>query len=881
MFPAKTARRALLLVALALAGDAAAATRARVVLPDDVVPAAYRIELAPDAQAGRFTASVEIDLQVRRATRRIVLNAADLAIDAVTVDGAAKAPAVRLDERRETASFLLDHALAPGAHTLRIAYHGKVFDEPQALFRLRYATPEGERTALFTQFEDTDARRFVPCWDEPAAKATFELAATVPAALMAVGNMPVAATEELPGGLKRVRFAPTPRMSSYLLFFGLGDFERVHRAVDGIDVGVIVKRGDTASAGYALDAAAAILPYYDDWFGVKYPLPKMDMIAGAGASLGFGAMENWGALFYFEHDLLVDPRLSTEADRQRVFAVVAHEMAHQWFGDLVTMAWWDDLWLNEGFATWMESKAAERVHPEWRPWLQTLPDRQASMGNDARTGTHPLVMDIPDVTNTGGAFDSITYGKGAQVIRTLEATMGDDAFRDGMRRYMREHAFGNAVTDDLWAALDAGAATPIGPVARDLTRQPGVPLVEERGADCIAGRTHVRLAQSQFATDRDPQGPRRWHLPVRLATLGGGSAQAVITGAATQEVTVDGCGPLVINAGQTAYFRTRYTAAGLAALTEAFARLPSDDQLGLLGDTEALALDGRLPMGALLDLLARLPATADPVVAQTLVDQLADLDRLHDGLASQPAFRAWARAVLAPFMARVGWQARPGEDGNEALLRADLVETLGTFGDAEVVAQIDARFARFVADPASLETPLRHAVLRVAAIRADDATWSTLHALARDSKTFLEGEELYELLTIAREPALVARALELAASGEPPVTTVATMLRAGARRRPAQVLDFLSAHWDRLGPVLGPGTEREVVRRFFVQGDDLRLVAMIDAFAQRHASSMSRASLDKAEAVVRYRAAVRAKRLPEGDEWVLAQRETARRVRVD
>ena len=872
MTSAKNASAALLVAAaLAAASPAHAATPRRVVLPDDVVPAAYRLAIEPDAQASGFAGSVEIDVQVRRATRRIVLNSADLVIDQASLAGEAKAPVVRLDAKRETASFAFDHPIAPGAHTLKIAYHGKVFADPQALFRLQYATSAGQETALFTQFEDSDARRFLPCWDEPAAKATFELSATVPTGRMAVGNMPVAASEDLGGGRTRVRFAPTPRMSSYLLFFALGDFERVHREVDGVDLGIVVKRGDGARAAYALDAAAALLPFFDDWFGVRYPLPKMDMLAGAGASPGFGAMENWGALFYFERDLLVDPRISTEADRQRVFAVVAHEMAHQWFGDLVTMAWWDDLWLNEGFATWMETKAAERIHPEWQAWLQALPDKQSSMGHDARTGTHPLVMDIPDITTASGAFDSITYGKGAQVIRTLESTLGEEAFRDGIRRYMKRHAYGNTVTDDLWAALDDGAAAPIGPIARDLTRQPGVPLVEERDARCVDGRTRVTLAQSQFAIDLDPRGPRTWHVPVRVAVLGGGSAQAVVAGPAPQVLTVAGCGPVVVNAGQTAYFRTRYTEAGLAELAANFARLAPEDQLGLLNDTGALALDGRLPMAALLELMARVPASADPIVAQALVDQLAELDQLHHDLPSRGAFRAFARALLAPVFARLGWQPRAGESANEALLRDGLVEALGSFDDPAVAAEVDARFARFVADPASLDTALRNGVLRVAAIHATPQTWETLHGLARDAPTFLEREELYQLLAIARDAALVDRALAVSVSGEPPLTTVPPMLRSAAERRPRQVLRYVSQHWAAVDKLLGTDSARDIVRRFFEEGDEAALVQEMDAFAKRRVPSLTRASLDKAEAVVRYRAVVRAKRVPEMDAWVAAR----------
>jgi aminopeptidase N len=479
-------------------------------------------------------------VQVRRRTDRIVLDSAELAIASASLDAETDAPRIALDAERQRATFTFAHPLAPGRHTLKIVYSGKINDQASGLFKLQYATPQGQATSLFTMFEDSDARRFVPSWDEPARRATFDLTVTVPADLMAVGNMPIASTEPLPGNLKRVRFATTPKMSTYLLFFGLGDFERVHRDVAGVDVGVIVKRGDTAQAAYALDAAARILPYYNDWFGTPYPLPKLDMVAGAGGSVTFGAMENWGAIFYFERDLLIDTKLATEEDKHRVFETVAHEVAHQWFGDLVTMAWWDDLWLNEGFASWMEVKATQELHPEWQGWPREAARKQHAMDIDARRGTHPVIMHIDDVSQTEGAFDTITYSKGSQVVRTLEATMGDDAFRDGVRRYIAAHAYGNTVTDDLWQSLDAHAARPVRAIARDLTLQPGVPMIVEHDARCVAGRTEVTLSQDQFTVGS----PRvaRWHAPVTLAVLGGGSARAVITGPTPQRVTVPGCG---------------------------------------------------------------------------------------------------------------------------------------------------------------------------------------------------------------------------------------------------------------------------------------------------------------------------------------------------
>ena len=854
------------LASLCLTATAESANR--MILPDDVVPDAYRIAITPHAAGTAFDGRVEIDVQVRRRTDRIVLDSAELAIASASLDTGADAPRIALDAERQRATFTFSHAIPPGRHTLKIAYSGKINDQASGLFRLQYATPRGQATSLFTMFEDSDARRFVPSWDEPARRATFDLTVTVPAELMAVGNMPIASTEPLPGDLKRVRFATTPKMSTYLLFFGLGDFERVHRDVAGVDVGVIVKRGDTAQAAYALDAAARILPYYNDWFGTPYPLPKLDMVAGAGGSVTFGAMENWGAIFYFERDLLIDAKLATEEDKHRVFETIAHEVAHQWFGDLVTMAWWDDLWLNEGFASWMEVKAAQELHPEWQGWPRESASRQHAMDIDAQRGTHPVIMHIDDVTQTEGAFDTITYSKGQQVVRTLESTMGDDAFRDGVRRYIAAHAYGNTVTDDLWQSLDAHSARPVRAIARDLTLQPGVPMLVEHDARCVAGDTEVTLSQDQFTVGS----PRvaRWHAPVTLAVLGGGNARAVVTGPAPQRVTVPGCGPLVIDAGQSSYLRVRYSDAGFATLTQRFADLDVGDQLGLMDDAQALAYAGKLPMSAWLQLLSQVPAQADPLVVGVLVNQLDDLDRLHDGLPSRPAFRAFARSLLNPFLARVGWQTAAGEASQVATLRGDLIEALGTFDDSVVVAEAQRRFRRYLAEPASLDGDLRAAVLDVSAIQADAATWDTLHAMAKAAPP-LEQSELYVLLGKVRDPALAQRALALAVSGELPVTIAGNLLRSIGTAHPATTLAFIATHWPQVEPLFGEGAAATIAARFFDTGADRAMLPTLDAFVTAHVPAATRNRIVKNAALIGYRATVREQRVPQADQWIAAR----------
>jgi aminopeptidase N len=592
------------------------------------------------------------------------------------------------------------------------------------------------------------------------------------------------------------------------------------------------------------------------------------MVAGAGGSVTFGAMENWGAIFYFERDLLIDDKLASEEDRHRVFETVAHEVAHQWFGDLVTMAWWDDLWLNEGFATWMEVKATQELHPEWAGWPQMAAHKQQAMDIDARQGTHPVIMRIDDVTQTEGAFDTITYAKGSQVVRTLEAWMGDAAFRDGVRRYIAAHAYGNTVTDDLWRSLDAHAARPVRAIARDLTLQAGVPLVVERDARCVAGHTEATLSQQQFRIDAPPVA--RWHAPVKLAVLGGGQARAVIVGPAPQHVTVPGCGPLVINAGQGSYLRVRYSDAGLAALTQRFAQLSVDDRLGLLADTQALALAGQLPMGAWLDLLRQVPAQQDPLVTRMLVDQLTDLDNLFANRPTRPAFRQFARSLLAPILAHVGWPGTDGASGDVATLRVELIVALGTFDDDAVVAEADRRFKAFLADPASLQGDAREAVLTVIAIRADAHDWDALHALAQSATSELEKAKYYEWLGYVHDDAQARRALVLAVSGEPPATIAGRLLHSLGITHPALTLDFVSDHWPAVEPLFGEGAGASIAARFFDTGAERAMLPRLDAFVAAHVPAATRQRIVKNAALIRYRAGVREQRLPPAEQWIAA-----------
>ncbi|MEK0082609.1 M1 family metallopeptidase [Benzoatithermus flavus] len=859
-------------VVLPIVGTAAAETTPGG-LPAGVTPTHYAIALDVDPAAPTFRGATRIDVTVAAPTDRVVLNAKELTIGRAVVVGRESDPArVVVDEKAETATLLFDRPLPAGRSTLAIDYDGKVSESAAGLFVTPYQTPQGTARMLTTQFEAADARRVFPGWDEPAVKATFDLTATIPAGLVAVSNMPVAATTPAGSGKQRVTFATTPRMSTYLLFLGVGDLESITTDVGGTRVAVVAKRGDAEKGRFALQAAAGLLRYYNDYFGTPFPLPKLDLLAVPGAG-GFSAMENWGAILYFEPALLLDPTASSEADRQRVFVVVAHEMAHQWFGDLVTMRWWDDLWLNEGFASWMENKATDRFHPEWSIWLQAKSARDRAMRSDALCTTHAIVQPIETPAQADQAFDEITYQKGQAVIRMLEAYLGPDTFRDGIRRYMRAHAYGNTVTGDLWEQLAAASGKKVADVAASFTRQPGVPLVAAEPGACKGSRRTIELRQQRFALDDPNPPPLSWQVPVGLRTVGtpAATAEILLDGAAT--VPLGSCGEeaaVTANADGIGYYRVAYAPALFAALTRRFADLSPADALTVLSDSWALSEAGRAPVGNYLTLTRKIAADADYAVWRQVFDTLSYLDELYEGAPGRAAFQAYARSVLAPVAARLGWDAKPGEPANDAILRQQILTLLGLLGEPMVVAEVQRRFGMFRNDPASLEGPTRLVVLRVAAARADASAYDALHTAARQTTSFLQKQQIYEALTYARDPALAGRTLAFSLSDELPTQLRPLLLRGVAAngRHPDLAWTFMVEHFDAVTASLDSLGRYRLPPSIAANFADAARARELEEFAADHIPEDARADTHRAAAVIELRAKVRSERLPEIDRWL-------------
>ena len=841
-------------------------------LPRNIRPLHYDVMIAPDAGALSFAGKVGITIEVVRPTSAITLNALDLTFTEAKLIAGGKswgASKTEIDESQQTATFSFDHQLAKGRYRLTLEYAGKIGTQATGLFAIDYPVADGRKRALYTKFESADARRMIPSWDEPDFKTTFALEAAVPSDLMALSNMPITDNKPLPDGRSLVRFATTPKMSTYLLFFGLGDFERASAQQDGVDLGVVTKKGSISQAAFVLESSRTVLKEFNDFFGVKYPLPKLDNIAAPGRSQSFSAMENWGAIFSFEHSILLDPAISSQVDKQRAFGTAAHEIAHQWFGNLVTMRWWDDLWLNEGFASWMTDRTTQKLHPEWKTSLSRVARREWALDQDALETTHPVVQHVETVEQVRQAFDGITYQKGAAVIRMLEDFVGTEAWRDGVRLYMKKHAYGNAVSDDLWRQVETAARKPIRAIAHDFTLQPGVPLIRVESATCSKGRTTLKLSQGEFSKDHPEKKPLHWRVPVIAQPIGSSATYRALVSKGAASIMIPGCAPVIVNAGQTGYYRTQYQPEHVTQIINRFSALQPIDQLGLLSDSWSLGMAGLQSPAYFLELAKATPLSADPKVWGKVATVFAALDRTY---ATEPArrtaFRKFAVGRLAPVLAQVGWIKNPNEADTIAILRGELIETLGALGDATVIDEARRRFASQASDPSALPGALRKAVLRVVAAHADAATWDKLRAAALAEKTPLIKDQLYEMLAASEDTGLARQALALALTGEPGETGGAAMVRRVAWLHPDMAVDFSLDNLALLNTKLDKDARTRYIPALARGSHDPAMIAKLNAFAEQHLLPTARRDVRASVANITYSIKASRERLPLIDSWL-------------
>jgi aminopeptidase N/puromycin-sensitive aminopeptidase len=652
-------------------------------LPSTVVPTHYTLAFAPDLKAATFTGQESIDVTLAEPAGHITLNALEIAFQSVTVSAAGKQQTaiVSLDPAKEQATFTFPEKLPAGNATLSIAYTGILNDKLRGF----YLSKTARRNYAVTQFESTDARRAFPSFDEPAFKAAYDISLTVDTADTAISNGPIISDTPGPAaGKHTLKFLTTPKMSTYLVAFLVGDFQCTAGEQDGVALRVCSTPDKVALTSFAMDVAKFTLHYYDTYFGIQYPLKKLDLIGIP--DFEAGAMENFGAITFRESLLLIDPKTAPIAVEKEVALDITHEMAHQWFGDLVTMKWWDNTWLNEGFATWMENKATAAMRPEWNIDETVAGDENDTLNVDAMPTTRAIRAQANTRDEIEQMFDSISYGKASDVLLMVENYLGEETFREGVHAYLAAHQYGNATAEDFWNAQTATSHKPVDKIMESLVAQPGEPLLTF-GAP--AG-DKVSVGQMRFflSPGVKPDPAQKWTIPVCFKN-GSGAQGCQILAPETSALKVPTTGLFFANANGKGYYRNAYAPSRYAAIVDQVeTALTPAERISLTGDEWAQVRANKATVGDYLNLVAALKADPEAGVVgnatgavSTIIDQVAASPE------EKAALAAWIRRTFAPVYAKLG-PPSPGDSPNTRQLRAHLFGLLGYYGkDPAILAE--------------------------------------------------------------------------------------------------------------------------------------------------------------------------------------------------
>ena len=770
-------------------------------LSKDVVPSEYRLALDLDPSKDTFTGVVDIALKVRRAGEAIVLNAFALSAGEIALIGRGGTRPMRASEDISKRQWRIGDGgpIEPGDYTLRIAYAGKTNKVADGLYAVPYTAEGKPARMLATQLEPIAARSLFPAFDEPSFRAVFTLTVTAPSAYEVVSNMPVR-SREAEGATTRWQFMPTPPMPTYLVAVSVGDFDALEDSVDGIPLRILTAKGKKADARYAMEVTKKVLSFYRGYFGVPYALPKLDQIAVPGVRNG--AMEDWGFISYSEGLLLYDPAKSSIGTRQDVFAVVAHEISHQWFGDLVTAASWDEIWLNEAFATWMSNKATAQFNPDWQNPLNRVLARQRVMRRDAGPATRAIRSGPVYDTAVADVFDGVTYTKGGAVLDMIETYIGFDAFRRGLTAYFEGQKFSNATAGDLWHYLSQASGTDVAAVARSWTDQEGYPLLEVR-AGCENGKQTLAVRQQRFRLDSAVDEKPVWQIPIAVSA-GAAPTQRFLLASRSAKFVGAACSraPMSIDSS-VGFFRVQYPPAHLHRLARAFAGLSPSMRLSLLTDSFALGEAGRITLAEYISLLSRLRPASDPATLVLFLQAksaLLDLDAAMYGTPVQDILRGYARKTVAPMLDQLGWAVAASDTAVALGLRNDLIKALGSFGDDTTLRKSKELFEAERKGGPAIDPSIRPGVMANVAARADGQIFGELTRRMTTATRVEDGWLYASALAHVGNPALAQQLLELTLSDSLPTQMVSSLpgMVAGNYRHAAMAYAFAVGHFDAL-----------------------------------------------------------------------------------
>jgi len=785
-------------------------------LPENARPENYKLTFRPDLDQARFEADETIAIRLLKPGSEITLNAVDIDFHDVTVTsgGATQKAKVTPEKEKEMVVLSVEKPLAAGTATVHITYTGILNNEMRGLY---LGKDDHGRKYAATQFEATDARCAFPSFDEPDYKATFDITAVADKGLVAISNQKIVSDTPGPGDKHSVRFATTAKMSSYLAALVVGNFEYIEGESDGIPIRVYSTPGKKEMGTFALDVASNVLKYYDHYFGIKYPYGKLDLIGLPDFSAG--AMENTGCITFREVILLIDEKQGSVGLKKEIASVIAHEMAHQWFGDLVTMKWWDDIWLNEGFATWMSSKPIKFWKPEWNFNLDDVSETAGTLNLDSLANTRPIHQAAETPAEIQELFDGIAYGKAAAVLRMLESYLGEETFRAGVNAYLQQHRYANATADDFWDAQAKTSKKPVDRIMPTWVKQAGVPILNVK-AQCSGNSTNVTLTQQRYYYDRskfEAANDQLWQLPLCLrGSANDKDAKCELMTKKEETFTLLGCSTWVLtNAGATGYYRTAFSADAVRALaSDAETKLTPAERITVANDIWASVRVGRQPVGDYLAFARGLQPDRNRAVVEDLLGGLHSIGEYLVSDGDRDEYRNWLRQYLTPAMKDVGYEPKAGESDERRTLRSRLFDALGYDArDPETLEEARKIADKALADPASVDTEMAGGAFALAALNGDSSFYDRVMAATKNPKS----PELYYtyLFTLPRfsDPKLLQRTLDFAISPEvrsqDSLRVITSVMRNPAGRDLAW--DFVRSHWDAVAKAGGPFASAAVV----------------------------------------------------------------------
>lgn len=751
-------------------------------LPGDVVPLEYELSFKPDLKTFLFAGDETVKINVLKPAKEIAMNSVSLKLSGAFLEKAGddrqsvageNSPVkmdIRLEPKTEKAFFAAKETLAPGTYKLHCHFDGNISSDLHGFYRAQYKDDSRQKRWLaLTDLEPSDARRVFPCFDEPAFKAVFRVRATIDNSLVALSNSPVQKEEPSGAGGKTILFEPSPKMSTYLFALVVGDMKSSGEEIScNVPIKVWTVAGKEKLGAYALHEAAKILDFQTKYFATPYLGKKLDLIAIPEYS--HNGMENVGAITFRESTILIDEKTGSDRHRLGIFGLLAHEMAHQWFGDLVTMKWWDDLWLNEAFATWMAYKITQSLHPEWRFMMQSVANYRNVMFLDSLRSTRAIRANVSSLSDAKEMFDSITYRKGSAVLRMLEAYVGEKAFQQGITTYLKRHAFGNAEAGDLWTAIGAAAPNiPVSQIMHSFVLQKGYPQVDVKVSP---DSTKMFCSQHRkLAIGEDRQDPSLWDVPLMIRRLtetepdsGSRIQRQLFTRQEQQLEPGKGKGPLFVNAGGTGYYSTCYDHKEFVELQSNYERLLPEEKLVFLSDCESLVLPGSVPVEDYLRFVHRLGVERDPWILNELLKIPVRPFEMMTNAQDQTSYQRWVRSMVLPIKTRLdGWNQKPDDSLPTRELRASVLTLLGTYGqDKKTIEEAFLQFAGYLKDKSSVSPDLVPSVLSAITFNGGPKEYDELLEFLKTANDPSDHERVLSYLPRFHQKDLAARTLAMA-----------------------------------------------------------------------------------------------------------------------